>query len=591
MSIAFACECGKKYLLDDELAGRRVRCQKCGQPVAVPMPATDADLGLATLAAVALASPEPVTVPPRARAPARLTYAVARQPPRRGRPVEGYFYSDGDGAIDRLVTWASLLALVAAVSIIGYRQLGSASEVGQLLKQAGRPDAASQVMAHTVGRLAGMAVGYPLVLAATYWLGVVVAAASLGFPARDGSFRRAWVGGCGAAGASLLAQTQRFDPTTGHPTAAAAAWQAVGLVALLAVPWLMQRLRPLAAVIAAVVAGLAMFGVVVVVAVVVGAADLTVRSIAAGPAGPMPMPMPMPQPPMASSAWTDVNPARPTTADPEALRSASQAQLSRIYTAAVTASQRSDYGAMSVPDLFAAGLPADALVPRTAGLRFTFRGFSKRTTPQTVVAYDEGGRWSLGGTDVLFGDGTVRFYPGFEADVVLVPPPPTIAVPRVTMPEFAPASPPPAYTYAPPPMPTYVPPPGPSFTPPPPSRPAAPPKDPVALLQRLATAYQDYAKAHAHRYPRSAKAAVDEAALTADEADAGTGRSLEVTTDLPPGTMPPTLIVAAVFDGSSGSYVVLYGDWHVAPVRMADMMSVRTRSDAVRARLRRLERR
>jgi hypothetical protein len=43
--IRFACACGKKYQVDDSLAGRTARCKACAQPMTVPLfvPAVDSD--------------------------------------------------------------------------------------------------------------------------------------------------------------------------------------------------------------------------------------------------------------------------------------------------------------------------------------------------------------------------------------------------------------------------------------------------------------------------------------------------------------------------------------------------------------------
>ncbi len=54
MSIAVSCECGGRYSVKDELAGKRIKCPKCGAATTVPMPvAVDDDpLNLASLAAL-----------------------------------------------------------------------------------------------------------------------------------------------------------------------------------------------------------------------------------------------------------------------------------------------------------------------------------------------------------------------------------------------------------------------------------------------------------------------------------------------------------------------------------------------------------
>ena len=38
MPIVIACQCGKKLQAKDELAGKRVKCPQCGQPLTVPAP-------------------------------------------------------------------------------------------------------------------------------------------------------------------------------------------------------------------------------------------------------------------------------------------------------------------------------------------------------------------------------------------------------------------------------------------------------------------------------------------------------------------------------------------------------------------------
>ena len=42
MPIAVACNCGKKFNAKDELAGKRVKCPGCGEPIAIPSPAAAA---------------------------------------------------------------------------------------------------------------------------------------------------------------------------------------------------------------------------------------------------------------------------------------------------------------------------------------------------------------------------------------------------------------------------------------------------------------------------------------------------------------------------------------------------------------------
>ena len=42
--VAFACKCGKKYEVDDKLAGRHVKCPSCHEVILVPeRPAADGD--------------------------------------------------------------------------------------------------------------------------------------------------------------------------------------------------------------------------------------------------------------------------------------------------------------------------------------------------------------------------------------------------------------------------------------------------------------------------------------------------------------------------------------------------------------------
>ena len=38
MSIKFKCLCGQKLAADDDKAGKRVRCPRCGKPVTAPNP-------------------------------------------------------------------------------------------------------------------------------------------------------------------------------------------------------------------------------------------------------------------------------------------------------------------------------------------------------------------------------------------------------------------------------------------------------------------------------------------------------------------------------------------------------------------------
>jgi hypothetical protein len=43
MPIPFVCDCGRSLRVKDELAGRKVRCPACAQPVAVPRPPSKED--------------------------------------------------------------------------------------------------------------------------------------------------------------------------------------------------------------------------------------------------------------------------------------------------------------------------------------------------------------------------------------------------------------------------------------------------------------------------------------------------------------------------------------------------------------------
>jgi predicted RNA-binding Zn-ribbon protein involved in translation (DUF1610 family) len=72
MSISFDCTtCGRKLKVEDEMAGRRVRCPGCGAVLEVPQSVLDAESVPAEKAedAYAMAAPQPATEPAEKRRP------------------------------------------------------------------------------------------------------------------------------------------------------------------------------------------------------------------------------------------------------------------------------------------------------------------------------------------------------------------------------------------------------------------------------------------------------------------------------------------------------------------------------------------
>ena len=50
MSITFHCDsCGKKFTVDDSLAGRRAKCKNCQAPIVVPAADEDAPIPVAPI--------------------------------------------------------------------------------------------------------------------------------------------------------------------------------------------------------------------------------------------------------------------------------------------------------------------------------------------------------------------------------------------------------------------------------------------------------------------------------------------------------------------------------------------------------------
>jgi predicted Zn finger-like uncharacterized protein len=80
MSIQAQCPCGKSYHVKDELAGRKVRCAKCGAVIAVPVPepASDGEVDDQALQFL-LTTDAPKPKPSR---PAESEKAVQAEPPR-----------------------------------------------------------------------------------------------------------------------------------------------------------------------------------------------------------------------------------------------------------------------------------------------------------------------------------------------------------------------------------------------------------------------------------------------------------------------------------------------------------------------------
>jgi hypothetical protein len=125
MPIEFACECGKKFKVADEYAGKRSKCTACGQPVVVPMPApvpsadspTDEDAAFRALtegddsepaprttggyAGAAPPAPRRAEPPPSARDTAHDMRARTTEMPKPSKPKKPTYRSSYDAPPER----------------------------------------------------------------------------------------------------------------------------------------------------------------------------------------------------------------------------------------------------------------------------------------------------------------------------------------------------------------------------------------------------------------------------------------------------------------------------------------------------------
>jgi dienelactone hydrolase len=93
MDVTFTCKsCGKKYAIDAKYAGKRIKCQKCAQPVQVPPPLMTFREGPATVA-------QPVkSAPPRPDTPTQNT---APQQQASGNPNFDFLLDDANADAQR----------------------------------------------------------------------------------------------------------------------------------------------------------------------------------------------------------------------------------------------------------------------------------------------------------------------------------------------------------------------------------------------------------------------------------------------------------------------------------------------------------
>lgn len=80
MPIPVACACGQKFAAQDRLAGKTVKCPKCGQPITIPGPAGGAPPGQP-------AAPKPASAKPAAPTPPTQKPAVPQKPAAQ-QPVD-----------------------------------------------------------------------------------------------------------------------------------------------------------------------------------------------------------------------------------------------------------------------------------------------------------------------------------------------------------------------------------------------------------------------------------------------------------------------------------------------------------------------
>ncbi|MFT3785735.1 MAG: PrsW family glutamic-type intramembrane protease [Tepidisphaeraceae bacterium] len=122
MSIQFSCDCGKRYKLDDTLAGKKAKCKACGATLTVPMPEYEPDDSAAyDLAEEPVAPkpapprPAPAPTPTRSTSAARTPAFASKSLPKAAKPVMLADIENAKGSMFR--RYAYLLLLLTLIPL------------------------------------------------------------------------------------------------------------------------------------------------------------------------------------------------------------------------------------------------------------------------------------------------------------------------------------------------------------------------------------------------------------------------------------------------------------------------------------------
>ena len=609
MSLRVQCkQCGKAFRVEDSWAGKRVRCKTCSAIMVIPIPdPATADVGagiaptpentaapelqwdaMAALESAAQVAAAPAVFDAYSMPPAYHEYADAPSP---------YITIPGEEHIDRWVPWGAV-ALFALNLLIVF-----IASVSGLMKSGSGTNPNAMAVGVAIGLIIGLGVAICAIAASSglMVLGVYIGSQIMKFPNHRLLYWRCVAAVCTSAAISSLLHTIGLDISIIR-------WF-LAISCGLGVLWVLLRLRlaPFA-----VAGGIgATLGLLLPLGCLFGSqtalASLARKGSALTPA--------MVTPAGSAPAGPGSNPLSALGAsifDPRiALRQQSAAKLKMIHSALwLYANDHGNRSPQTLAELVdTEHLPAENLTPPSSAVSYSFRGFDNSATNNPIIVYEQGDRSVMGGVNVLYLDGTVQFFQGNMADLVLnmpVMPPMASRFPSPGGMPFTPGQPYqpsqvqqpnfPSPTFQPPTFqpPTFHPP---NFQPPTHQRPSFPnlqlpenpadpqpaPGDPTETLNKIARGYKTYFSSHNSTYPHTLQELARSGALPPETNSQPTGWHLFTTPNLPPlSDLPPDLIIVYVTPTTRDKYYVLFGDWHVAEVDAKDFGEIRMKSSRAR---------
>jgi hypothetical protein len=582
MSLKMQCtDCQKSYKVDDTWAGKRVKCKACGNIMVVPTPVSAIEPPpFDSLAALQTAAPA-VAPPPYLAPPPAYQEVTAPDTP--------YITIPNEDLIDQWVPWAGvglfaislLISAGVAVSVINSRASSGKMPSG---------GAAIATVIATAFILVGGAIAASA-SGALMLLGVWVGSQIMKFPNHRLLYWR-----CIAAAAATLGINSLLTKAGLEITAIRWIFAIAGGTGAL---WLLLRLRGPQFALAG---GLAMgLGFLIPALMLVGLQS-ALKSIL--PSTKTTSAFAAPPPITRGSRFSSSMP--PLNTDPRiGLRETSAAHLKQINQALrMYAQDHQNAGPVSLDNLVSEeSLPADQLIAPN-GLTYRFVGYAPQAPSNAVVAYEQGDRSLLGGVNILFKDGSIQFFPGNSADPLINAPlinalpgyatnnPPT--GPDARTPQMQPSGrqisgsqAPGSQVPQPPHVATPFPNAGPGRQLPPLVRTDVMQVDATALLQQLANGYQSCFSSHNSTYPRSARDLVSAGVMKLEDVQTGRQQILRSTQNLPRRPdLPADLFVAYVLDVNAKTATVLFGDWHVESITLADFPAAQAKSRKVAASMR-----